>query len=79
MRTTIDLPESLLIRVKGRIHKQKLTLRSLVISALERILEEDEKPFELRDASVGKLGRDGVPTEEINRRIDEQRVAKFQP
>lgn len=61
------------------MHKQQVTLRSLVITALERILEEDDKPFELRDASAGKRGRNEVSTEEINRRIDEQRVTKFQP
>jgi hypothetical protein len=78
MRATIDIPDSLLGRVKQRIHKNNMTFRSLAISALERALDEEtSKHFQLRDASVGKDGRNEVSSQDINRLIDEQRESKF--
>lgn len=66
MRTTIDIPDSLLSRVKNQIHKKKTTFRALVIKALEsELAEADAKPFQLRDASVGKRGRKKVSNSEI--------------
>ena len=79
MRTTVDLPESLMDRVKNRIRERKMTFRSMVISALEKALEEDLKPFHLRDASAGESSRTIISSEEINRHIDEQRNSEFQP
>jgi len=73
MRTSIDLPDALLVRIKSRLHEQNITFRALVISALEQTLKEDTNPFQLRDASVGTLSQDPVSAEEINRMIDEQR------
>lgn len=76
MRTTIDIPDSLLDRVKQVLQKRKTTFRSIVISALEKALEEDATPFVLRDASVGVdqgAVAKTVSVKEINRHIDELR------
>lgn len=76
MRTTIDIPDSLLDRVKQVLQKRKTTFRSVVIAALEKALEEAAIPFVLRDASVG-VDRGApaktVSAKEINHRIDELR------
>lgn len=78
MRTTIDIPDSLLDRVKQVLQKRKTTFRSVVISALERALEEESAPFTLRDASVeGDPNGKKVSTEDINRHIDESREPAF--
>jgi hypothetical protein len=73
MRTSIDLPDALLARIKSRLHKQNITFRALVISALEQTLKEETKPFQLQDASVGNPSQNPVSAEEINRIINEQR------
>ena len=78
MRTTIDIPDSLLDRVKQVLQKRKTTFRSVVISALEKALEEESAPFALRDASVaGDPNGRKVSAEEINRQIDESREPAF--
>lgn len=41
MRTTIDLPELLVERVKIAAAKRRVTMRELVIRGLEEILHED--------------------------------------
>ncbi|MEX1117869.1 MAG: hypothetical protein WEB60_03665 [Terrimicrobiaceae bacterium] len=43
MRTTIDLPDPLLERVKISAAKQQATMRGLVIKGLEAVLN-DESP-----------------------------------
>jgi hypothetical protein len=78
LRTTVDIPDFLLGRVKKRIHTQNMTFRSLVILALERALEEDAEPFRLRDASIGNRGRKTISNDEINQLIDTQRDSNFQ-
>ena len=78
MRTTIDIPDSLLRRAKNQMHKQKTTFRALVITALEKSLSQgDAKDFRLRDAAVGKRGKKTVSAEAINRTIDKQRNQDF--
>ena len=77
MRTTIDLPDSLIQKAKNRMHKNKQTLRSLIIKGLEQVLEEDSKPFRLRDASVGSPNSKKISSEEINKAIDAQREDRF--
>ena len=72
MRTTVELPDALMDRVKACLATRKLTFRALVISALEQALQEDPKPFKLRDVSVGG-GTRTVSGTEINHAIDEQR------
>jgi hypothetical protein len=76
MRTSIDLPDALLSRIKSRLHEQNITFRALVISALEQSLKEDTEPFQLRDASVGNPSQNPVSAEEINSMIDEQRESR---
>ncbi|MEC5125185.1 hypothetical protein VSU19_00365 [Verrucomicrobiales bacterium BCK34] len=51
MRTTVDIPDSLMERAKK--HKGSMTFRPLVISALEKALAEETAPFVLQDASAG--------------------------
>jgi len=41
MRTTIDLPDPLLERVKISAAKQQTTMRNLVIKGLEAVLSEE--------------------------------------
>jgi hypothetical protein len=77
MRTTVDLPESLMNRVKSCLAQRKMSFRALVISALEEALEEESKPFKLRDASAGQPSGERVSSEAINRAIDEQRNQAF--
>ena len=76
MRTSIDLPDALLARIKSRLHEQNITFRALVISALEQSLKEDTQPFQLRDASVGNPSQHPVSADEINRMIDAQRESR---
>lgn len=53
MRTTIDLSDSLMARVKRLMAKRKTTMRALVEEGLHRLLEEEQSraAFKLRDAS----------------------------
>lgn len=78
MRTTIDMPDSLLKRAKGAMAKRHMTFRALVIDALEQSLREDPEPFVLKEASAGYEARkrSGVSSEQINQAIDEQRQPK---
>jgi len=78
MRTTIDIPDSLLRRAKNQMHKQNTTFRALVITALEKMLSQGEaKDFRLCDAAVGKRGKKAVSAEAINQTIDKQRNQEF--
>ena len=65
-------------RVKLRLAERKVTFRALVITALEQVLAEESRPFQLRDASVGGGSRETVSAEVINRAIDEQRTPSFE-
>ena len=59
MRTTIDLSDSLLAKVKRLMVRRKTTMRALVEEGLHRLLEEDQAgaSFKLRDARFkGELG-----------------------
>ena len=77
MRTTVDLPDSLMNRVKLRLSEQKLSFRALVISALEQALHDEPKPFRLRDAAVGAASDEKVSNATINRVMDDQRSPSF--
>jgi hypothetical protein len=77
MRTTIDMPEDLLRRVRPLLAERKMTFRALVIDALDRVIEARPSSFRLRDASVGEDNA-GVSSEAINRAIDEARGPSFQ-
>jgi phage portal protein BeeE len=58
MKTTFDIPESLLRDVQALAREQKTTAKSLVEQALRKLLDEYEKAptFKLSDASVGGSG-----------------------
>lgn len=76
MRTTIDMPDDLLDRIKQISAARKTTFRSLVIDALERTLAETPQNFRLRDASRGPEVRreKRVSTSTINDAIDQDRT-----
>jgi len=78
MRTTIDMPDDLLTRVRPFLEERKMTLRALVIDAVERAIETPSVAFRLRDASAGHAGVGArVSSEAINRAIDEAREPFF--
>jgi Arc/MetJ family transcription regulator len=81
MRTTIDMPDQLLARVKRFTAERNTTFRALVIDALEKVLEPPLREFRLRDASVGlkpQKGK-GLDSDAINQAIDAQRESSFTP
>jgi hypothetical protein len=77
MRTTIDMPDDLLRRIRPLLAERKMTFRALVIDALDRVIETRPVSFRLRDASVGEDNA-GVSSEAINRAIDAAREPFFQ-
>jgi hypothetical protein len=79
MRTTIDVPDDLLKRVRPLLAERKMTFRALVIDAVERAIAVPAVSFRLRDASAGQAG-DGtlVSNEAINRAIHEAQEPSFQ-
>lgn len=72
MRTTVDVPDALLERVRPVLAKRGLTLRAVGVDALERLLAPEPKPFLLRDASAGYTPETGnaVRNAAINEAID---------
>lgn len=58
MKTTLDLPESLLREAKALAAKEGITLTELVESALRQVVKQRSSPpaFRLPDASWGKRG-----------------------
>lgn len=81
MRTTIDMPDGLMRRVKILASRRNTTFRALVVDALERTLDEPIGKFKLEDASVGKRTKNQslVSSETINEAIREQRKYSFSP
>lgn len=74
MRTTIDVPDELLERVRPLLAERRMTFRALVIDAVERAISAPSVSFKLRDASAGHVGIDGaVSSDAINRTINELR------
>lgn len=73
MRTTVDIPDHLLERVKPVLFAKRLTLRAVVVDALERLTRPDETGFRLRDASVGYGAEPGagVSALQVNVAIEE--------
>jgi hypothetical protein len=55
MRTTVEISESLLKRVRRVMKKRRVTLRALVEEGLERVVRDDSPAggFRLRDARFG--------------------------
>jgi hypothetical protein len=58
MRTSIDMPDALLAKVRQIARRRGTTLRELVIEGLHTVLERQARAprFHLRDASFGKDG-----------------------
>lgn len=76
MRTTIDMPNALMKRVKAMMATRNVTFRALVIDALEQLLGQETPEFHLRDAAAGMPAeRDDsrVSARDINEAIDQQR------
>ena len=73
MRTTVDIPDHLLERVRPHLLKKGLTLRSVVVDALERLMMPNETAFRMRDASVGYRAEPGeeVSASQVNAAIQE--------
>lgn len=73
MRTTVDIPDALLERARPLLAARQMTLKALVVDALERLVGAEAPSFKLRDASVGYArGADNeVSNDEINRAVDE--------
>jgi hypothetical protein len=79
MRTTIDVPDDLLKRVRPILAERNMTFRALVIDAVERAIQAPLAAFRLRDASAGHGGDDtAVSGEAINHAIDAAREPSFQ-
>jgi hypothetical protein len=78
MRTTIDVPDDLLKRVRLLLAERKMTFRALVIDAVERAIEAPSAAFRLRDASAGHTGTGpAVSSAAVNRAIDAARQPAF--
>ena len=60
MKTTVQIPDSLLTRAKALARRDGTTLAALVAEGLRSVVEARTAPrrgrFELRDASVGGKG-----------------------
>ncbi len=76
MRTTIDIPDSLVKRVKLAAAQRKTTMRRLMLDALERSLRDSPPAFTLRDAAAGSDAHT-VDAKTINRAIDAERDQPF--
>lgn len=69
MKTTFDLPETLVAEVKRIARTRGTTARELVRQALTRLVDEDAagpKPFKLRDMSM-VIGWPDLDQEELKR------------
>lgn len=55
MKTTIDIPEPLLVEAQELARREGTTLKALTHEALRKVIAEKKrrKKFKLRDASVG--------------------------
>jgi hypothetical protein len=60
MKTTVQIPDSLLVRAKVIARREKTTLAALVTEGLRSVVEARTAPsgrrFKLRDASFGGKG-----------------------
>jgi hypothetical protein len=63
MKTTIDIPDALMARIKAKAAKENTTIKQIVVAAIQTGLATPKggKPFKLRDCSVKGDGlRPGV-------------------
>jgi hypothetical protein len=59
MKTTIDIPDSLLAEAQALARREGTTLKALTQEGLRKVIAEKKsrkEPFKLRDASVGGKG-----------------------
>jgi hypothetical protein len=58
MKTTIELPDPLFAQARRYAGAHKVTMKSLIEQGLRKVMAEkkSEKPFKLRDGSVGGNG-----------------------
>jgi hypothetical protein len=59
VRTSFDLPDSLLAEAKRLANKRKVPLRELIEEGLRMVLAQQRKsaqPFRIKDCSYGSLG-----------------------
>lgn len=73
MKTTIELPKSLLSEAKACAAREGTTLRALIEAALRQLIKErkEQKPFRLRDASYGSGGlREGFDMRDFKKILD---------
>ena len=59
MRTTVDINDALVERLRALMAARKMTMRSLIEEGLRKLLDEAAQAhaeFTLRDASVGEGG-----------------------
>ena len=77
IRTTIDMPDELLRRVKQIAIQRNTTFRGLVIEALEQSVCSQPAVFRLRDASIPATTPQRLSPSQINQAIDEQRSVPF--
>lgn len=79
MKTTIDLPDSLLEELRRAARRQRTTMRALVEQALRRALAEKREPreFRLRRVTFGGEGLvedlAGASWDQVRRRAYEGR------
>ena len=80
MRTTIDLPDSILMKAKQAAAERQTTLRALIIEALQGSLNRKTTAFSLRDVSFGndpEGGEGTIDSAAINSAIDDARATGF--
>jgi hypothetical protein len=79
MRTTVDMPDDLMKRVKQETARRQITFRTLVIDAVEKALENEPEPFVLREAAAGYNPKKksnkgaGLSSDQVNKAIDQLR------
>jgi hypothetical protein len=71
MRTTVDMPDDLMKRVKQETARRQITFRTLVIDAVEKALENEPEPFVLREAAAGFKSKkgEGLSSNQVNEAI----------
>lgn len=69
MRTTIDMPDPLMRRLKHLAAERKSTLRDLIIQSVEQHLDSPSVSFKMRNASVGRPKDDSVSSQQIQEAI----------
>ncbi len=67
MKTTIDLPEELMIRAKVYVAKNKITLKELFLKGIEEQMKESGAGGEEELIRALSVGRNSKPLGRLNR------------